>query len=132
MCDKKNEKSNSSFSPFYFFFGLLGVVGILFTYFFVSKNKDSVFSLESGLKKEGKEKKVVRNVRKEKNENLNDRQKKILDVLKKDKEVTVDLLLKKISGVSERTFRRDMNKFESLGYIKKTGSTKSAKYILKK
>lgn len=60
---------------------------------------------------------------------LNSRQEKILSFLEKDGEVTVEVLLEKVGGVTERTLRRDMNKLVGFGIVKKQGNTKGSKYI---
>jgi predicted HTH transcriptional regulator len=60
---------------------------------------------------------------------LNPRQRAILNILEMRGEVTVEELIEEIEGVSERTFRRDMQKLEKLGLSKKEGNTKGSKYI---
>ena len=60
---------------------------------------------------------------------LNLRQRTILDILVLRGEITVEELIEEIEGVSERTFRRDMQKLEKLGLSKKEGNTKGSKYI---
>ncbi len=62
-------------------------------------------------------------------EELNERQSKVLKLLKERREITVEELVMEIKGVSERTFRRDMKKFEEEGLLKKEGNTKGSKYI---
>ena len=70
-------------------------------------------------------------LQKEKEEffDLNDRQEKILNVLKEKGEVTIDDLRSEVGSVSERTLRRDMKRLEELGLSRKEGSTKGSKYI---
>ena len=60
---------------------------------------------------------------------LNSRQEKILDILCKRGEVTVEELLGEIGGITERTLRRDMRKLEEMGWSKKEGNTKGSRYI---
>lgn len=62
-------------------------------------------------------------------EGLNERQGKVLKLLKERKEITVEELMQEIKNVSERTFRRDMRKLEKRGSLKKEGNTKGSKYI---
>jgi len=65
-------------------------------------------------------------------EPLNERQEKILKTLSSKGEVTVEELMVKVKGVSERTLRRDMKRLEELGFSEKQGSTKGSKYIYTK
>ncbi len=68
----------------------------------------------------------------EDNYDLNERQKKVLELLSLRGEITVDEIMKKIKGVSERTLRRDMNKLGDMGFCIKEGNTKGSKYIYTK
>lgn len=63
---------------------------------------------------------------------FNQRQLDILSMLENGSDGKVSVLLKKFPGVTDRTLRRDFNKLESLGLVKRSGSTKSASYSLVK
>ena len=63
---------------------------------------------------------------------LNDRQEKIFEMVKQNGEVTMQTVSDRVSDVSERTLRRDMNKLEKLGLIERFGKTKDSVYKLKK
>lgn len=56
----------------------------------------------------------------------------LMEVFRKEGEVTVEMLLGKVEDVSERTLRRDLKKLEDLGHIKKVGNTKGSKYLFLK
>jgi predicted HTH transcriptional regulator len=58
------------------------------------------------------------------------RQKIILTIIRSKKTVEMRDLLKAISGVTERTLRRDLSVLQEKGFIKKEGTTKSVKYHL--
>jgi len=63
---------------------------------------------------------------------LNDRQKEIYDIVKREVEVGMHNLLAKLGGgVTDRTLRRDMTKLERLGLIKQVGKTKGSFYKLR-
>lgn len=101
-----------------FITGLFSVLTIVFLIFLFVKQK-GVIKNES-VKKSKPFKKIS---------GLNNRQEKVLNLLKSKREITVDEALVDIKDVSERTLRRDMNKLESLGISKKEGTTKGSKYI---
>jgi hypothetical protein len=61
---------------------------------------------------------------------LNPRQNRILKVLQVKKTVEMKDLLDAISGVTERTLRRDLLRMNELNLVKKEGTTKSVKYHL--
>jgi len=58
------------------------------------------------------------------------RQKEMLNILQLKKTVDMKVLLARITGVTERTLRRDLLKLQELGFVKKEGNTKSVKYHL--
>lgn len=62
---------------------------------------------------------------------LNSRQLDIVAQIEKTGEGRVSELMK-IFKTTDRTLRRDFNKLESMGLVKKSGSTKSASYRLVK
>lgn len=57
-----------------------------------------------------------------------ERQRAILDVMRRSGPVDNRLLVKELGGIHERTLRRDLVRLQSLGLVRKTGSTKSATY----
>lgn len=59
---------------------------------------------------------------------LNERQKNILSVLSESKKHPMKYLESKIGNFNVRTLRRDLDKLQKMGLIKKIGSTKSAFY----
>lgn len=61
---------------------------------------------------------------------LNDRQKKILNMFEKDKQLMNSDIEKVITGVTRRTLRRDLTEMETLGIIKQHGKTKGSYYSL--
>ncbi len=61
---------------------------------------------------------------------LNDRQKKILNLFGKDKQLMNSDIEKEIKGVTRRTIRRDLSELEELGLIKQHGKTKGSYYVL--
>jgi predicted HTH transcriptional regulator len=62
----------------------------------------------------------------------NKRTEEVYKLIKELKEVDMTVLLAKVKGVTERTLRRDLAKLQTMKLIKKSGSTKSAKYSLAK
>jgi hypothetical protein len=60
------------------------------------------------------------------------RTEEVYKLVKQLKEVDMGVLLTKFKGITERTLRRDLAKLQTMKLIKKTGSTKSAKYSLTK
>lgn len=60
------------------------------------------------------------------------RTEEVYRLIKEFKEVDMPLLLSKVNGVTERTLRRDLAKLQTMKLVKKSGSTKSAKYSLTK
>ncbi|MCS7318065.1 MAG: DeoR family transcriptional regulator [Candidatus Dojkabacteria bacterium] len=67
-----------------------------------------------------------------KQQKLNVRQKKILNIIKTLDYISVSDLSKKIRNVSTRTLRRDMDRLEKLGILKQNGKTKDTIYIINK
>jgi hypothetical protein len=62
---------------------------------------------------------------------LTDRQENIYQLIRKEGEIDMKSVADKISGVSDRTLRRDMTKMEKLGLIKQVGKTRNSVYKLK-
>lgn len=60
---------------------------------------------------------------------LNGRQSQILELLDNNKKIDTDLLMKNIKGVTVRTFRRDLDKLDKAGLVKKVGKTKGSYYV---
>lgn len=60
------------------------------------------------------------------------RTEEVYRLIKELKVVDMNVLLVKFKGITERTLRRDLAKLQTMKLIKKTGSTKSAKYSLAK
>ena len=60
------------------------------------------------------------------------RTEEVYKLIKQLKEVDMSMLLSKFKGITERTLRRDLAKLQTMKLVKKTGSTKSAKYTLSK
>jgi predicted HTH transcriptional regulator len=115
MNKKESVKNNTreNFPILGFILGLLSIISAFLVVFYIFRKRDSV--------------QIPTNF--SENLELNDRQKKIFSLLKEKGELRVDDIMSQIGGVSERTLRRDMSKLEDLGYSKKLGSTKGAKYI---
>lgn len=63
---------------------------------------------------------------------LTDRQQVIYQIIKGRKTIDMKSLLTKVSGVTERTLRRDLLKLQQAGLITKQGTTKASSYVLKK
>lgn len=61
-------------------------------------------------------------------ENLSPRQTKILEILDLDKVYGMNSIEGDFPEVNVRTLRRDLDKLQQLGLIKKTGSTKASLY----
>jgi len=59
---------------------------------------------------------------------LNERQKKILSALSESKKHPMKYIEGSIGNFNVRTIRRDLDKLQKMGLIKKFGSTKSAFY----
>lgn len=62
---------------------------------------------------------------------LNDRQMKIMDYISEKGSGKVSEMARFFSQ-TDRTLRRDLNKLERLGFVKRSGSTKSVSYTLSK
>lgn len=60
------------------------------------------------------------------------RTEEIYKLIKELKQVDMSILLSKFKGITERTIRRDLAKLQTMKLIRKSGSTKSAKYTLAK
>ena len=105
---RKKQSSVSIFSIIFAFFFVLSLI-----FFLRKKTSDETEHL----------------IREENLSDLNERQRKILELLSSEGEVTVEQLMNEIKGVTERTFRRDMKKLEELGLSAKQGNTKGSKYI---
>lgn len=61
---------------------------------------------------------------------INTRQKRILNLVEKEKSINFSLLRKKITGVSEITLKRDLLFLQNENFLVKSGSTKDATYSL--
>ena len=61
---------------------------------------------------------------------LTPRQNVVYAIIKGKKQVEMKDLLMRVSGVTERTLRRDLLKLQALKLISKKGTTKSATYVL--
>ena len=59
------------------------------------------------------------------------RQKKLYEYIKKNNSLVMSEALKTFKDINERTMRRDLVAMVKAGLIKKYGSTKSTKYVLK-
>ncbi len=77
------------------------------------------------------QKRVEPNINLSETKGLSSRQKRVYDIIKQNKKVEMRNLLGRISGVTERTLRRDLLKLQSLGLVVKLGNTKSVTYLLK-
>lgn len=64
-------------------------------------------------------------------DDLNSRQKDIFKYIQRHGEGKVSTMLNDFKGVTDRTLRRDLNKLERIGIVKRSGSTKSVVYRLK-
>jgi predicted HTH transcriptional regulator len=62
---------------------------------------------------------------------LNQRQLEIIEYMRNNKGVGRVSEMVKLFSQTDRTIRRDLNKLEGLGVVKRTGSTKSVSYTLK-
>jgi len=79
---------------------------------------------------------IAYKIPKQKNESktfkgLSSRQKRVYEIIRQSKKVEMRHLLTQITGVTERTLRRDLLKLQELGLVLKKGSTKSVTYLLK-
>lgn len=61
---------------------------------------------------------------------LNERQKVILKIAKKQKEISFKDVKGKVRNVTTRTIRRDFSKLESEGILRQIGKTKDSRYVL--
>lgn len=59
-----------------------------------------------------------------------ERQKKILDFVKKHREISRSEYIKLFKGLSEDTILREIQRLRKLGYLTKIGRTKGVKYVL--
>jgi hypothetical protein len=59
---------------------------------------------------------------------LNERQREISKLLRRNDVITLPDLLSLNMGVSDRTLRRDMDQFEKMGLVKQVGKTKNSYY----
>lgn len=113
-----------------YIFLLLVPVAILYYIFILIKKKNLAIpvekfdTLETSMPKDSEEI-ITPN-------GFNKRQLDIIKYLENGESGKVSELLKLFPGVTDRTLRRDFNKLEILGVVKKSGSTKSATYTLLK
>lgn len=63
---------------------------------------------------------------------LNQRQMEIIEYMRKNDGIGRVSELVKMFSQTDRTIRRDLNKLDGLGVVRRTGSTKSVSYTLKK
>ena len=115
---------------------ILGNVEVLESFFKIAENQDWIDSrnflileqeygkirglADNNEDKEQKQERTTHN-QSEKVFSLNPRQKKIIDIITNEGEVSVGELQKKFSGISKRTIRRDLEALLSQGAVKRTG-----------
>jgi predicted HTH transcriptional regulator len=71
-------------------------------------------------------------VKRTKNSVLNERQEKLLKMIKSEGHVSLSEIESSFRDVSNRTLRRDFDKLELLGYVEQLGRTKNSIYKLLK
>lgn len=106
------------------FYGAAAVVGVVLAASYARK-KGGVIK-----KKSKKLLKKTKNKLKSIKDGLTPRQKKIIDLFDREDQITNEMIQSVITGVTERTIRRDLNDLEEMGYIKKLGKTKGSYYVL--
>lgn len=107
------------------FYGAAACVGVLLAASYAKKKGDTI-------KKGGK--KILRKTKiaiRSRTDRLTRRQKKMLSLFDREERITNEMIQSVISGVTERTIRRDLNFLEKKDYIKKVGKTKGSYYVLK-
>lgn len=111
---------------------ILGVIGLgIYLYLRYRQSvREEAFSIPSSSR--DKEEKVIGVVSASNGRILNSRQKQLVSLLSKSNGLTTTDILKQVSNITDRTLRRDMNNLIELGVVKKSGSTKSSKYYIKK
>jgi predicted HTH transcriptional regulator len=120
-----NRSSVSKKALKFVFFATAAAVGTLLA---VSAAKKKGKMIKSGGKK------LLKNAKlkfKASRDQLNKRQRGILRLFDKEEKITNEMIGNVITGVTERTIRRDLNYLEARGYIKKIGKTKGSYYVLK-
>ncbi|HVX92498.1 MAG TPA: DeoR family transcriptional regulator [Candidatus Dojkabacteria bacterium] len=99
------------------------------------ENKRSVVVYKRPKRKSSKPKKKVQSKKENRSVLTNSaaeiRQKKLFDYIKKNKSLVMSEALDEFKDINERTLRRDLVAMVKKGLIKKYGSTKSTKYVLK-
>ncbi len=106
------------------FYGFAAGVGVLLA---VSAARKKGGVITKGSKKIiGKTRRVFRaNIDK-----LNARQKQVLALFDKEDSITNEMISNTITGVTQRTLRRDLTFLEKRGYIKQVGKTKGSYYVI--
>lgn len=66
------------------------------------------------------------------NLDLNERQRRVLSLFNRKKEIIMTDVAVSVRGVTKRTLRRDLTKLVDMGLIRQKGLTKDAKYTLNK
>lgn len=106
---------------------LLLIPIVVFMYFFNKKRKENALDQKiDELKDENLQPAPVFA-----SNGLNDRQMKILDYISEKGSGKVSEMVT-FFAQTDRTLRRDLNKLEGLGFVKRSGSTKSVSYTLSK
>ena len=106
------------------FYGAAAAVGVLLAVSAIRKRGDVI--KEEGEKMIKKTKNKIKSSR----DNLNRRQKQIIDLFDREEKITNEMISSEISNVSRRTLRRDLSVLEEKGYIRQVGKTKGSYYIL--
>ena len=95
------------------------------------ENQNTLENIKSDFQKETK--KIVKEVNKQKEqlvETFSVRQEDLVGFIKSMQKEAFEIkeIAERFKNVSERTLRRDMQKLENMGMIKKVGSTRDSKY----
>lgn len=105
------------------FYGAAASVGVLLAVSAIRKNR----TLEKNRKK------LVRKTKyaiKRTTGELSKRQVRILKLFDKEDKITNEMIKSVITGVSNRTIRRDLDFLEEKGYVKQVGKTRGSYYEL--
>lgn len=111
-----------TFNPLYILFALLVPVVVIMYFFKKGKKGIVVDRNEYDFKPEVE---ITPN-------GINQRQLKILSYMRENDGVGKVSDMVKMFSETDRTLRRDLNKLEGLGVVKRSGSTKSVSYTLSK
>ena len=120
----ENHNRNSKSTSRCFFTLLSFLVGLILYIILKQKSKTEIRAIDSG----DKEEKDLNKQGKKVEMSLTERQKVILENIKKEKKVYPADLRLLLPNVSTRTIRRDMTKLVELKLIEQKGSTKSTYY----